>query len=278
MSEESLLFNNNLQFKCPPMISLVDTRVKQKHYFDKRSYKEGDLMRCDINSKEYIDFENSSIVLDVEIIGEDLNYDSDYDFHGEAHGSGLNIFRSIRVDHKSGETMVDIEDLDFYNQMELTMKYSRQYLNTIGSDIGYNAVLPSGNLKKKLVIPLKHLCGLFDPLNKVYMPPQLAKFKLELQTSDFKRVFRSTWPILQTTQPISYVINNIFLNLEHITLNPSTTKEMVRKASAGQSYIFEDVHSQYKYLPKSLTVPSVNFFEVECQRNLKFFMGIHNLQ
>ena len=190
MSSTAILSRNRMSYEVSQPVS-VKTRPYDTilQYFERQEYKQNDTMIASLSSGKYfLDPEKSYISVNVAIqvaAGQTgvANFSS---------GSCANLFKNVRIFHKSGTTITSCQDNDINIKARDKIIRDKFWFETIGIQQGYVAdsnndynitsVVPTGLQYK---IKLADLHGFFRGYNSALLPPEIAdglRIELDLNT------------------------------------------------------------------------------------------------
>lgn len=186
----AILSRNRMEYSVSQPIS-VKTRPHDTilQYFERQSYKQNDTMIASLSSgKYYVDPEKSYISVNVEIGTSNLEPASG----NFGSGSVANLFKNVRIFHKSGTTITSCQNNDVYIKARDKIQRDNFWFETIGRQQGYVAdttndfnltTFATGGVQYK--IKLADLHGFFKGYNSALIPPEIAdglRFELDLNT------------------------------------------------------------------------------------------------
>lgn len=192
---EALRAANALSYVRPSNISLADRRVFKSYNFSSNVYEIGSTMQLISNSGGDSVYGPSSYLRLEYTATDQLDFGS---------GSILNLFKSIRLTHRSGEVLEFIDNINLLANLKRYWFMSRDDREKLDGLLGTKAassfVLGNPASEKSqyenkpgagthvAIIPMSMLCGLFSNVGQ-YMPASLcAGMKLELETANLTQV------------------------------------------------------------------------------------------
>ncbi len=223
---------NNLIYTLPSAETVVSDRNDMRNYFDQRDYKTGQTMRAVFQTgSKYVDVLNSQLVFNVRCNFIEGDPDPSW-----GKGSALNLIKNVRVYHKNGTELVNIQNHNVCQMIEDKATKSKRWFDTVGYLQGYDVsnVQPAGlgtmtpvapattvqinpivNGVQQFIIPLSSVAPIFNPQDKQLLPSMLAMgLILEIDlASSIEAVVRTTG-----AGNVTLDVENIYLNLSTSTL------------------------------------------------------------
>lgn len=256
MSEESILFANNLSYKLPIPSSVAVDRVLKRQYFQNTSYGEGQSMICTFNTgTDYIDTKNSSLVMKVKV---NPGAGAGDFFCSFGRGSGLNLLKNMRIYHRTGVCYSNVQRINLYNKIEQRYNESSNWFNTVGRLMGYDqtateisSILPGAN-EVTIVIPLDKLHPFFDPAGGCLLPNVMASgLRWEADLASLAEAF--VLDSSTTENPVSYEIKEVYFETMNVSLQDSAQASLNTVASKqALEYVYKDLFTSQNTSP-SLT-------------------------
>ena len=256
MSEESILFANNLSYKLPIPSSVAVDRVLKRQYFQNTSYGEGQTMIATFNTgTDYIDTKNSSLVIKVKVNPGPGAGDF---FCSFGRGSGLNLLKNMRIYHRTGVCYSNVQRINLYNKIEQRYNESSNWFDTVGRLMGYDQsptlisnILPGAN-EVTIVIPLDKLHPFFDPAGGCLLPNVMASgLRWEADLSSLAEAF--VVDASTSENPVSYEIKQVYFETMNVSLQDSAQASLNTVASKqALEYVYKDVFTSQNTSP-SLT-------------------------
>lgn len=223
---ESQLKINNLVYTVPAKSTLAVQKNDQKNYFDQRNYTAGQTIRCVLQTgSRYVNTFESQLCFTAT-----LN-DVPGALASWAAGSAINVIKNVRVYHKNGTELVNIQNQNVNQMIEDKAGRPKSWFDNVGNIAGYNALNDNDGLGTSSVpfradlfaanstevqIPLPCVAPIFNPEGKVLMPKVLADgliLEIDLATS--------AEALVRTGGASDFVltINDIYLNLSTTVLS-----------------------------------------------------------
>ena len=224
---ESQLKINNLVYTVPAKSTLAVQKNDQKNYFDQRNYNAGQTIRCVLQTgSRYVNTFESQLCFTAtlnDVPGATASW---------ANGSAINVIKNVRVYHKNGSELVNIQNHNVNQMLEDKCGRPKSWFDNVGNIAGYNALNDANGMGTSSVafradllaanstevqIPLPCVAPIFNPEGKVLMPgPQLADgliLEIDLATS--------AEALVRTGGASDFVltINDIYLNLSTTVLS-----------------------------------------------------------
>jgi len=257
MSDEALLFANNLSYKLPIPSSVTVDRVLKRQYFQNTTYSQNQTAVCTFNTGvDFVDCKNSALVIKVKVNqgpGAGLFYAS------FGTGSGLNMLKNMRIYHRTGVCYSNVQRINLWSKIQQRYAESSNWFDTVGKIMGYGQtataisnVLPGDSDTLTVVIPLDKLHPFFDPSGGVFLPAVMASgLRVELDLADIAEAL----VVDPTTaeNPSSYQIDQIYFETMNVTLADSTQASLNTIASkVALEYVYRDLFTSQNTAP-SLT-------------------------
>ena len=133
MSDEAILFANNLSYKTPMPTSVTVDRVLKRQYFQNTRYDQNQTAVCVFNTgTDYVDSRNSALVMKVRVNGT-ANFECSW-----GSGSGANILRNMRIYHRTGVCYSNVQRLNLWRKTTDRYVESGNWFDTVGALMGYN--------------------------------------------------------------------------------------------------------------------------------------------
>jgi hypothetical protein len=224
---ESQLKINNLVYTVPAKSTLAVQKNDQKNYFDQRNYNAGQTIRCVLQTgSRYVNTFESQLCFTATLSAEAGATAS------WANGSSINVIKNVRVYHKNGTELVNIQNQNVNQMIEDKAGRPKSWFDAVGNMAGYDAQNSATGLGTSSVafradplvggntlvqIPLPCVAPIFNPEGKVLMPgPSLADgliLEIDLATS--------AEAIVRTggAADVDLTINDIYLNLSTTVLS-----------------------------------------------------------
>ena len=225
MSNQELTINN-LIYTIPANSTLAVSRNDQKNYFDQRNYSAGQTIRCVLQTgSKYVNPFDSQLVFTA-VLSDEAGASASW-----ARGSGLNVIKNVRVYHKNGTELCNIQNQNVNQLIEDKAGKSKEYFDTVGSLAGYdnqntNTGLGTSSLswradltvggQTEIQIPLNQIAPVFNPEKKVLMPNVLASgLILEIDLASSAEALTRTGGAAD----VDLTIKDIYLNLSCTSLS-----------------------------------------------------------
>ncbi len=225
MSNQELTINN-LIYTIPANSTLAVSRNDQKNYFDQRNYSAGQTIRCVLQTGEkYVNPFDSQLVFTA-TLSDEAGATASW-----ANGSAINVIKNVRVYHKNGTELVNIQNQNVNQSIEDKANKSKNYFDTVGSLAGYNnengaTGLGTGSLffradllvggQTEVQIPLSQIAPIFNPEKKLLMPNVLASgLILEIDLATSAEALKRTGGAAD----VDLTIKDIYLNLSCTSLS-----------------------------------------------------------
>jgi hypothetical protein len=232
---DSLIRVNGLSYRMPSNMSVVVSRNMKRSFANLDSYQSGGKVIITWNSgSEYVNGLNSYLTFDAQCTVSDSTLGS---------GSAINFIDSVTVNSIQGTEVDRTEGVAAYARDNDRYTYSQDYLNNIGSVMGYGsteggtapaeAVVPFATTKR-FCIPLSKLCGLCN--TSVLIPSMLSGgLRFEIKLADVSTALKNT---AGTTT--GYTLTNVNMMLDSYQLADSIQKRLMAEASAtGLEFFYE---------------------------------------
>jgi hypothetical protein len=239
------LVSNNLVYTLPVQDTQAIQRNDMRNYFDQRSYKAGQTARATFQTaSRYVDVLNSQLVFTVKCsLGPDIA--------SWGQGSALNLIKNVRVYHKNGTELVNIQNHNVNQMIEDKSSRDRKWMDSVGWLMGYktdnDAVNGLGIMAtpvrkdptvegQQIIIPLSCIAPCFNPSDEVLMPSVLASgLILEIDLANDNEAIVRTGD-----DPVTLDIENIYLNLSTTVLSDiavATLNDVAAKSLIEYTYV-----------------------------------------
>lgn len=242
---DSLIRVNGLSYRMPSNMSVVVARTMKRSFANLDNYKQGGKIIITWNSGvEYVASNQSWLVFDVQL--DKLASPTTAGVWDLQSGSAINFIDNVTVSSLQGTEVDRVEGVNNYRRDMDRYSYSQDYINNIGSVMGYGstekgasgALVPVQILEAsstRFCIPLSKICGICN--SNVLMPSMLAgglRFEIKLA------------PLLTVAKHVSgdvnenYTISNVSMLLDSYRLSDSIQKRLMQEsASSGLEYFYE---------------------------------------
>jgi hypothetical protein len=255
MTDSAILFQNNLDYKLPPMTSLTTNRVLKKQRFQNREYAgENSTMTCQWNTgTDFVDPKNSSLVLKIKTAG-----GSAYTA-GFGSGSCANIIKNIRINHRSGTPYTNTQKINQWRVKRDRHTHSTNWFDTVGNLMGYDSGLVfdqfSGAEEHVFVIPLTHIHPFFSPMGGVPIPANVcAGLRVEIDTAGYQEAF-----IEGASGMTGYTITDCYFDCQSITLMDSAIASLNTVAmKQSLEYLYTDIFTSSNSHPSNTSQINVD--------------------
>jgi hypothetical protein len=259
MSDEAILFANNLSYKTPMPTSVTVDRVLKRQYFQNTRYEQNQTGVCVFNTgTDFVDSKNSALVMRVKVNGT-ANFECSW-----GSGSGANVLRNMRIYHRTGVCYSNVQRLNLWRKTTDRYVESGNWFDTVGSLMGYNQTanaisnIVAGGDEITVVIPLDHVHPFFNPESKVFLPSQMASgLRVEIDFANFaEALVEDTGSVGEVT---SYSIEEIYFETMNVTLQDSAQASL-NTVSAKQAleYIYKDIFTSQNTAPSLTTAVNID--------------------
>ena len=261
-TDQSILFNNNLQYKLPTPTSVVTNRCLKRQYFQNRSYSSEQTMTCQFNTgTDFVDLKNSALVFKVKLNGADFRA-------GFGGGSACNLVRNIRIYHRSGTCYTNTQRINLWRKINDKYTHSPTWFSTVGSLMGYGYQLDHNNKVFTAVIPLTHLHPFFNPeggsgSSNLLLPSVMASgLRVELDLSSMSEAFLS----LPEEEPDSYEITDCYFQTMNVSLMDSAQSSLNSVAQKqALEFVYKDIFCSQNAHPSN-----TNQINVDINKSVAF--------
>jgi hypothetical protein len=242
---EELRMDNRLIYDKPANRSLINQRTLKSYNFSNNTYELGNTMQCIINSGADAIWGPSSYLR--------LQFDGGATF-SVGNGSMYNIFKSVRLTHRSGEVLEFVQSANLLANVKrnwMTSEDDRRKLNAV---IGGEVTTDVQGVDSVVSLPLSYLLGVFDRTDQYIPPGFLAGAKLEMELDSIAIV-----------SPIASGGTNTLANLRPtLVLDSSQVYDSVQKQLLDEQADSEKSGIQFSYSTwfntnASFSGTSVNF-------------------
>jgi hypothetical protein len=236
---DSLIRVNGLSYRMPSNMSVVVSRNMKRSFANLDSYKSGGKIIITWNSgSEYVNGMNSYLTFDAAVLGPANAVGS------LGSGSATNFIESVTVNSIQGTEVDRTEGVGIYRRDMDRYTYSQDYINNIGSVMGYATTEPgpvnANNTvtltKQRYCIPLSKICGLCN--TSVLIPSMLSgglRFEIKLASLG-AALFNAT----TATTPTDYQLTGVSMQLDSFQLADSIQKRLMQESAAsGLEFFYE---------------------------------------
>jgi hypothetical protein len=237
---DSLIRVNGLSYRMPSNMSVVVSRNMKRSFANLDSYKSGGKIIITWNSgSEYVNGMNSYLTFDAAVVGAagaTASLES---------GSATNFIESVTVNSIQGTEVDRTEGVGIYRRDIDRYTYSQDYLNNIGSVMGYattesgvtnlsNTVKDEAQPVTRYCIPLSKICGLCN--TSVLIPSMLSGgLRFEIKLASFGAALK-----VGATVPTDYKLTNVSMQLDSFQLADSIQKRLMQESAAsGLEFFYE---------------------------------------
>lgn len=244
---------NALIYARPSNVALVDRRVFKSYNFSSVVYELGNTFQCILNSGGDAIWGPSSYLR--------LEYTTS---GGMDFGSGsiLNIFKSCRVTHRSGEVLEFIDNVNVIANINRFWKYSiddRRKLdgmlnNNIATgpgDISYTNI--QSNAVHIATIPMSILCGIFGNESQYCPATLMAGLKIELELAPLSSI--STDPVGTGNMKITTLKPTIVVDSAQLydVVNKQMLEEQAQVDRSGLQFSYYTYFATFQNLSAGVT-------------------------
>ena len=250
MSENSMLFANNLTYTLPNPVSVATNRVMKKQYFQNRRYDQEQTATCQWNTGvDLVDPKDSTLVFKFKV-----NSDDDFTV-GFGTGSAANFLKNIRIYHRSGTTYTNTQNLNLFRKTSDRFNMSYNWFQSVGSLMRYDEVFTQDDGIVTCVIPLNHLHPFFEPLGDVLIPSVMASgLRVEIDLASLSEVFQAN-----LGAPTSYEITDIYFDTCSVSLMDSAQSSLNTNAQQNSlDYLYMDVFSSVNSHPSDTNAINID--------------------
>ncbi len=179
MSTTAILSRNRMTYEVSQPVS-VKTRPHDTilQYFERQEYKQNDTMIASLSSgKFFVDPSKSYVSVNVAIETSGASASGNF-----GSGSVANLFKNVRIFHKSGTTITSCQNNDVNIKARDHIERDNFWFETIGLQQGYvvdpaadfNLTTFAGATGLQYKIKLCDLHGFFKGYNSALLPPEIA--------------------------------------------------------------------------------------------------------
>jgi hypothetical protein len=234
---DSLIRVNGLSYRMPSNMSVVVSRNMKRSFANLDSYKSGGKIIVTWNSgSEYVNGMNSYLTFDAVVVG---NAGATASFES---GSAINFIESVTVNSIQGTEVDRTEGVGIYRRDMDRYTYSQDYINNIGSVMGYktteSGITNINNTvtldKQRYCIPLSKICGLCN--TSVLLPSMLSGgLRFEIKLASFGAALK-----VGATVPTDYQLTGVSMQLDSFQLADSIQKRLMQESAAsGLEFFYE---------------------------------------
>ena len=244
---------NNLWYQLPRSLSVAVSRSGVKNYPQKSDYKQGQTMVINLNTgTSFVDWSNSYITFSFQVTTTNA---VNYNF---GSGSIMNIFQSIKIQSRSGTELARLDKLALYANLQSKWKYSKDWLESFGTLQGFGQApiaAQAGSDILQYVIPVRLLCGFFNPSRGKLCPPQLASgLRIEILLAQAANALT----VSGASGGLSYEVRDLVWSLNSVNLMDSVMRSLnAQSSSNGLEYVYTRTFSSETQLPNGATQSNI---------------------
>lgn len=240
----TLLDKNHLKYSIPASLSVSVQRRMVSSPAQSQTYKSrGHVNVTSLTGDDFVNGRGSYIAFDLKRTDAGVTNDAKFN---SFKSSAIDLIQTLTLYHSSGVEIERLEEVGLYRRVIDAYKRSASYhgseLSTTAKD---QVITTAGN---KIVIPLKHLSGLFDL--DVLLPPYLMsglRFSIDLASA--------SRALIGTDGNKDYQIENVEIVFDSITLADNVVKELNSvSAKSGTELTWES----YENTAKTITTGTLN--------------------
>lgn len=233
---------NDLSYTSPANLTLRVHRTQRQMKADRTSYSANETCTIRLNTgSDYLDVKNGYLTFSVAVNAGTGDF---------GINSALALINQVVVRSKSGVEVDRFRRINLYKAHQLKHDKSVDWRVKQGTLLGYtpdaeSTANPSAGAVTttpvKYVIPLCHICGVFDPVGpSQLMPAALASgLEVEITFEAFDRALKEA-----TAGITTYTITNPEIHVESIRLTDSAQRVLNMKAAKeGLSYMYYRYHT-----------------------------------
>ena len=231
---DSLIRVNGLSYRMPSNMSVVVSRSMKRSYANLDVYHQGGKIIVTWNSgAEYVNGMNSYLTFDAQVDAGIVSFES---------GSAINFIDNVTVSSIQGSEVDRVEGVNAYRRDMDRYTYSQDYINNVGSVMGYGSTEATGitvpvkvtTTPQRFCIPLSKICGLCN--TSVLIPSMMAGgLRFEIKLAPLFTVFKQ-----DTDVTTKYTLTNVNMHLDSYQLADSIQKRLMQEASAtGLEFYYE---------------------------------------
>ncbi len=260
MSDNSVLFTNNLLYQLPVPVSVATNRTVKKQWFQNRQYDAGQTMTCLWNTgTDFIDHANSSLVFRVKVEGKE----NEAWTCGWGSGSAMNLVRNIRIYHRSGTVFTNTQKMNLYRKTTDNYVQNEEWFKSVGQLMGYTTKDPNTGLYPDIfsyalpgvsdeitfVIPLEKVHSFFDPEGGVFIPSNISsglRVEIDLETPEIALLNGG----VEAGSPSGYKIIDCYFRTSSVSLMDSA-QASINTSAQKQSleYLYTDIFTSQNSHP-----------------------------
>lgn len=258
---------NALIYTRPSNVALVDRRVFKSYNFSNTVYQLGNTFQCILNSGGDAIWGPSSYMRLEYTTSNDMDFGS---------GSILNIFKSCRLTHRSGEVLEFIDHVNVIANINRFWKYSiedRKKLDgMLNNDVNLGSAAESyKNIQTNGVhvatIPMSILCGIFGNESQYCPATLMAGMKIELELAPLSSI--STDPVGLTVSPMGIFDLKPTIVVDSAQLYDVVNKQMLEEQAqvdrSGLQFSYYTYFSTFQILTAGVTAAN---FDVQQSASL----------
>jgi len=234
---DSLIRVNGLSYRMPSNMSVVVSRSMKRSFANLDQYKSGGKVIITWNSgSEFVNGLNSYLTFDAAVEGATGATGT------LESGSAINFIDAVTVNSLQGTEVDRVEGVAEYARDMDRWTYSQDYINNVGSVMGYgsteatgvNVPVTVGLTAQRFCIPLSKICGLCN--TSVLIPSALAGgLRFEIKLHSLESALKKGG-----TVPTNFSLTNVNMMLDSYQLADSIQKRLMGEAAAtGLEFFYE---------------------------------------
>lgn len=223
--DDSLIALNNLAYKKPNELSVVNQRHLRKFYALRQSYNGGEVCYVDLSlGSESFDPKNSFLKFQIVRSGED---------GATASGSASNILRTVVIRSRSGAELDRIEHPNLHYRDLSHFECQRGWKSSVGSVMGWNSTFTDG-VASTVCVPLTFVSPFF--CSNSLVPSTMGTLRLEITLENSTKAFNG--------QAAPYAVQNLEVHCDSYQLSDAVQRRLqVIASQTGLVYYWPSVHT-----------------------------------
>lgn len=264
---QGMLAVNDLNYILAPDLSVSVNNTHKNHFFQSQTYENTQRAICILNSgADYGDTRCSHLNFSVKL----NTTNNDWVAYFGKHGSVLNLIKTLTITSRSGDEISRVTDLNHLSVATNPFRYSKNWFDTVGGNIGYGAfLLPQGSTKNgvaRFSIPL-YLLSDFFAYGRLLPAMVLAGLRIEiewehpdfaLQTVHAKNSTKATTQIIT-----SYTIQDLYIALRSVQLTDGTQRALNEMSSVNG---LEIVYCDHERTEQSFSGAGSGTYQLEVRK------------
>ena len=238
---QGMLAVNDLTYVLSPDLSVSVNNTYKNHFFQSQEYTDSQKAICILNSgADYGDMRSSTLNFTVEITTNDAATTLGY---FGAHGSAVNLIKTITLSSRSGDEVCRINDLNHLTVATMALRYNENWMKTVGQTMGLGATLRDSTVAGlvgegaatthnayRFSIPLYILSDFFG-YGRLMPAMMLAGMRIEIEWADPKLAFQAidadgNASVNDLDEVENYRVKNLYVSMRSVQLTDGTQRAL----------------------------------------------------